>query len=75
MNKFVSKSMLLLCDTLFFIICEKIIILLSCNQNDNTWILDSNVICWENQHLSLATFNLILLGMLQYTYVCVICNV
>ena len=65
-NVLISKIMLLLCDTLFFIICEKIIILLLCNYNQTlnkqTWILDNTIVCWENTHLFYATINLILLG-------------
>ncbi len=63
-NKFSCKVVSLLSDTLFLIICEKLLLTLSCMDIDGIYYLsiDNNIICWSNTHQFYATINLILIG-------------
>src|SRR5688572_3569708 len=61
------KLVSLICDTLFIIIIEKLILTLVCIKNDQkilVLLIDNNIQCWnnENYHQIISTINLILLG-------------
>lgn len=60
------KIVSLLSDTLFLIICEKIILVLCCSYNVDSktshWTVDQEVVCWEGNHKLHATLSLVLIG-------------
>lgn len=50
----------LFCDTLYLVICDKLVLLITCD--DGKLIIDKNITCWEGEHLFYATICLIFLG-------------
>jgi hypothetical protein len=67
-NKLSSKLVGLLSDTLFLVICEKLILVLCCDHQTNTLLIESSVECWTGKHQFYATINLILFG--YYVPIC-----
>ncbi|ETO35795.1 hypothetical protein RFI_01266 [Reticulomyxa filosa] len=60
--------MRLLCDTLFLVICDKLVMIMCCT-NDGQWRMDTQVTCWKGEHLIIAT--LALIGLSYYIPFCV----
>eukprot|EP01083_Nonionella_stella_P136672 416004_1 len=68
LSAFSCKIVSLLSDTMFLIICEKLIILISCTSPSDSELhvsylrVSDDVMCWEGKHQLYATINLILIG-------------
>ena len=59
--KIVSLIVRLICDSFFLVVCEKLVLVLACNR-DGTSIIDNDTICWEGNHLVLASAALVCLA-------------
>eukprot|EP01084_Bolivina_argentea_P260774 440503_1 len=58
---FSSKIVSLLSDALFLGICEKLILVMTCDSNNNL-LIQPNIKCWIDKHQYYSLFNLILIG-------------
>eukprot|EP01083_Nonionella_stella_P045119 121287_1 len=67
-NKWNAKIISLLADAFFLGICQKIVLILSCDEQQ-LWRVDPNRICWRNEHKLYSCIALILLGF--YIPICV----
>ncbi|ETO10181.1 hypothetical protein RFI_27195 [Reticulomyxa filosa] len=55
------KAMKILCDILFLVICDKLIMLVCCS-SDGKWRVDMDVTCWQGEHKYIASMALIALS-------------
>eukprot|EP01083_Nonionella_stella_P219768 786866_1 len=61
MNKWIAKIISFISDSIFLIICQKLILILSCDRH-SIWIIDGQTVCWTGKHQIYACVSLILIG-------------
>eukprot|EP00494_Astrolonche_serrata_P034571 UN34840 len=60
-NPLFNNLFMLFCDYFFIIICDKLMLLLACD-DDQRLIYAQEITCWEDNHQFIAVISLILLG-------------